>query len=424
MKRFFRWVIGITVVGIMLVALPTQNVKAQPGISVSFQMFYDQLSPYGQWIDDPEYGYVWIPDVGNDFRPYYTNGRWALTEYGNTWISNYNWGWAPFHYGRWVYNNYYGWVWIPGNEWGPAWVSWRSGGGYYGWAPLGPGININISLGNYNAPYDWWTFIPCRYIYSNNYYNYWRGPRYNTTIIHQTTIINNHYNNRYIYGPRRNDIERHTGGRVTVYQIRDDRSPGRSSMRRNEVSIYRPQVERNENQGQRPAPRRVIQAERPINEKRAPVQNNERPNIERGQRSERAINSRNENLQRQQEINRRETEQRNRVERQQVEQQRINQERVQRERVEQQQREQNIRMERQRAEQENRRQMQERRDQQQIEQRQKNMQQQREQPSRSFDRQPQQREWRRPEPQMQRLDRSQPQQSQPSPQRERAPGRR
>lgn len=31
-----------------------------------------------------------------------------------------------------------GWVWVPGVEWAPAWVSWRVGGGYIGWAPLPP----------------------------------------------------------------------------------------------------------------------------------------------------------------------------------------------------------------------------------------------------------------------------------------------
>ena len=27
---------------------------------------------------------------------------------------------------------------MPGREWGPAWVSWRTGGDYVGWAPLPP----------------------------------------------------------------------------------------------------------------------------------------------------------------------------------------------------------------------------------------------------------------------------------------------
>src|ERR1700749_3701227 len=64
------------------------------------QVFYDELSPYGQWIDYPDYGYVWQPNVDADFRPYETNGYWAYSDYGWTWVSNYSWGWATFHYGR------------------------------------------------------------------------------------------------------------------------------------------------------------------------------------------------------------------------------------------------------------------------------------------------------------------------------------
>ena len=124
-----------------------QNRASAQQPDVSFQVFYDQLSPYGQWIDYPNYGYVWIPDAGSDFAPYSTRGHWIITDYGFTWVSDYDWGWAPFHYGRWDYDNYYGWFWIPDNEWGPAWVSWRRADGYYGWEPMGPGISINISFG-------------------------------------------------------------------------------------------------------------------------------------------------------------------------------------------------------------------------------------------------------------------------------------
>src|SRR2546426_4578479 len=31
-----------------------------------------------------------------------------------------------------------GWAWIPGEEWGPAFVQWRHGGDYVGWAPMPP----------------------------------------------------------------------------------------------------------------------------------------------------------------------------------------------------------------------------------------------------------------------------------------------
>src|SRR5665647_2087301 len=95
----------------------SKQASAQQG-NVSFQVFYDELSPYGQWVDDPNYGYIWIPDAGQDFVPYSSNGYWVLSDYGWTWVSDYNWGWAPFHYGRWDFNNYYGWFWIPDNVWG------------------------------------------------------------------------------------------------------------------------------------------------------------------------------------------------------------------------------------------------------------------------------------------------------------------
>lgn len=227
---------------LLMVTGATQKVMAQ-GDDVSLQSFYDELSPYGTWIQDPQYGYVWRPDVEQgDFRPYYTNGRWAMTEYGNTWVSNYDWGWAPFHYGRWVYNRYGQWIWIPDTTWGPAWVSWRSGGGYYGWAPMGPGMNININL---NIPDLWWVFIPQRNIYYDSFPRYYS--RRNVTIIHNTTIINNTYvNNRRTYysGPRADDIRRATGRDVRVYNVNTTGRPSRSNINGNSVDIYTPRPSR------------------------------------------------------------------------------------------------------------------------------------------------------------------------------------
>src|SRR6185312_12078650 len=110
MKRF-KEILKLAVLSISIfISMPAQKVQAQPGTDVSIQDFYDNLSPYGQWVDDQEYGYVFVPNVEQGFRPYYTDGYWAMTEYGNTWVSNYPWGWACFHYGRWTYDTYYGWV--------------------------------------------------------------------------------------------------------------------------------------------------------------------------------------------------------------------------------------------------------------------------------------------------------------------------
>ncbi len=216
---------------------------AQPGVSVPVESFYDELAPYGQWTQYPGYGNVWIPNAGPDFQPYSTGGHWIMTEYGNTWVSDYAWGWGPFHYGRWLYDSAYGgWLWLPDTDWAPAWVSWRSGGGYYGWAPLGPGVNINI-----NIPAPYWTFVPQVYFTSPSWYSY-SVPRPRLGSIYQnTTIINNYYrsNNRsYSFGPPRGDIERITRQSIPVYRIDRMDRPGRSVVGNGSVGFYNPRQAR------------------------------------------------------------------------------------------------------------------------------------------------------------------------------------
>jgi len=125
----------------------------------AYSQFQTALAPYGGWDYDSSYGYVWSPSasiVGTGFSPYATGGNWALTEYGWTWVSDWSWGWAPFHYGRWI-TRAGRWSWVPGSMWGPAWVSWRSGGGYVGWSPLPPrGVRLAGGTGA-GSP---WRFAP------------------------------------------------------------------------------------------------------------------------------------------------------------------------------------------------------------------------------------------------------------------------
>ena len=105
---------------------------------VTFSYFYDSLQPYGEWVDVDTYGYCWQPrGMERDWRPY-TDGYWSYTDAGWTWISYEDFGSITYHYGRWVNLEDYGWVWKPDYEWGPAWVSWRQGDEYIGWAPLPP----------------------------------------------------------------------------------------------------------------------------------------------------------------------------------------------------------------------------------------------------------------------------------------------
>jgi len=256
------------------------KVNAQAGASVSFSVFYSNLSPYGQWVNDPGYGNVWVPNVDVGFRPYYTNGYWVMTEYGNTWVSSYPWGWAPFHYGRWVYDGYYGWVWVPDDVWGPAWVDWRYGGGVYGWAPLAPGISVGFALGGgYYCPDDWWIFVPQTYIYSPVVYRYYYGPRYSPSYIRSTTIINNTYVNggaTYVTGPRVSEVQRATGQPVRTYSVRDMNSPGGTSVSNGAVAIYRPRVSTSAG-GRSVAPSNVVRAERPIGKPQSVTANGGKP---------------------------------------------------------------------------------------------------------------------------------------------------
>jgi hypothetical protein len=101
--------------------------------------YYDDLSPYGSWVDLDGYGWCWQPTalaVNPNWQPYRDAGYWVYTDSGWFWQSDYTWGWAPFHYGRWFHHERNGWVWFPDRVWGPAWVTWRTVDNDCGWAPL------------------------------------------------------------------------------------------------------------------------------------------------------------------------------------------------------------------------------------------------------------------------------------------------
>ncbi len=213
---------------------------------VSYETFYDELQPYGNWINYPEYGNVWQPYALEGFRPYETGGRWVSTVDGWAWASDYNWGWAPFHYGRWLYDQSIGWAWVPGYEWAPAWVTWGQYNDYYAWAPLAPGINI--SFGNtWRAPANYWSFVPRNCInYSN--LNRYTVNNYNTNV-NNITIINNYnsYNQRDYYhrGPDYQEVQRFTRKPITPVSIASTNKPGLSRVINKQFEVYRPSMSPN-----------------------------------------------------------------------------------------------------------------------------------------------------------------------------------
>ncbi|MEX0883443.1 MAG: DUF6600 domain-containing protein, partial [Cyclobacteriaceae bacterium] len=220
----------------------TKKSIANP-LSVSFQVFYDELMPYGDWVEDPHYGFIWIPYVDPGFQPYRTNGHWVMSRFGNTWVSNYDWGWAAFHYGRWFFSDLYGWAWIPDYEWGPSWVNWRTGSGYYGWHPMAPRVQFYVYLGF--PAYHHWVFVPRRRLLSRNIYRYYMGGRNVNVIYNQTTVINNTYinnNTTYVTGPSRSELRRVTNRNIPVYEVNNGRRPGRTIVKKNQIQVYRPEI--------------------------------------------------------------------------------------------------------------------------------------------------------------------------------------
>lgn len=183
--------------------------------AVSYETFYDALSPYGTWIDYPEYGHVWHPDVA-DFRPYATNGYWEFIDgpmYLDGewyWDSGYEWGWAPFHYGTWFYDDAYGWLWEPGYSWSPAWVEWGvAGEDYFAWAPVTP---VGIERHGYE-----WNMVPRRNFYDHD--------------LHASLVSSNRMMSEalkikpVLEGPGVKEIEDASGHVVMLKQLYDVSSP-------------------------------------------------------------------------------------------------------------------------------------------------------------------------------------------------------
>ncbi len=142
-----RWKISAFLIVFMIISAAVIQNRAHAESVVTIDLFYQELSPYGEWSPHPEFGYIWQPvGVPPDWKPY-TDGRWEWSDQGWLWISYEPWGWATYHYGRWVYDDYAGWVWIPGTTWAPAWVSWQESPEYIVWSPLPPDRAFFVEIG-------------------------------------------------------------------------------------------------------------------------------------------------------------------------------------------------------------------------------------------------------------------------------------
>jgi hypothetical protein len=163
---------------------------------------YEDLDDNGEWVSEPEYGYVWRPTrVSSSWAPY-RYGRWVyVSPWGYSWVDDARWGYAPFHYGRWasIRNR---WCWVPGPRhirpvYAPALVGWVGG----------PSVGVSVSFGSVG----WYPLGPRDIFYP--------GYRYTPRYIRYVNVSNTYYiNHNHFYGrrlpPPRFDY-RHYPGAVT-----------------------------------------------------------------------------------------------------------------------------------------------------------------------------------------------------------------
>lgn len=289
-----RWKFPALALIIIFTSIAALTVKSQAQ-TVNIDLFYEELSPYGQWSPHPEFGDIWQPyNVGADWKPY-TDGRWAWSDQGWIWISYEPWGWATYHYGRWIFDDYQGWIWIPGTTWAPAWVSWHQSPEYIGWSPLPPdrgffveiGFNFNFYKSNYYKPY---YYKPHHHHHKHRhkkrryYHDYYHNPHnYRPPAKHSVFLPHHkfghhkhagkaaipppHYdlvlrksrnvtnikrvNNKVInYGPDRHYVEKHSNRKLVKHKIvekNNNKFRGRknvNNIQNDSYNVYRPRIER------------------------------------------------------------------------------------------------------------------------------------------------------------------------------------
>jgi hypothetical protein len=217
--------LAICVAGSLSLGLSSTSAELEVSAGVSIHTtsdFYEPLTPSGKWVEVGFYGHCWHPaGVGAGWRPY-CNGYWEWTDAGWYWVSDEPWAWACYHYGTWINDANSRWCWVPGVEWAPAWVNWRIGVDYIGWAPCGPtGFIVEPTF---------YVFVESQH-FSDHI-------RPDSVIVNNATIINNtaeiSNNRREVRqfdgksqtvivnnGPKIDVVEKMTGKKFTAVSVRE-----------------------------------------------------------------------------------------------------------------------------------------------------------------------------------------------------------
>jgi hypothetical protein len=231
--------------------------QAAADTEIDVSVFYTSLAPYGEWIHLEPHGWAWVPEnVDYGWRPY-TVGQWRWVEpHGWMWVSDEPWGWATYHYGRWTYADDYGWAWVPGTTWGPAWVAFRYGDPWVGWAPLPPGpgwrydaspeiasLNATVGLGWFA-----WSFVSLQHFAAPDMRSRVLVNAYNPYLVEHTqwstryAAVAGGYANQSIDVAQ---VERAQGARLPRLRLQEATDPGHGAGARVEgeaVVVYRPRI--------------------------------------------------------------------------------------------------------------------------------------------------------------------------------------
>lgn len=239
--------------------------------TVSFQSFYDVLSPMGEWIqvtkedvnedldegsgqgyssaaNDEPFLFIWKPsNVNADWKPY-MNGKWIYTNHGWLWQSKDAWGNSTYNYGRWYNSRKYGWVWMPGYAWAPAWVRWKVSNDHVGWAPLTPKAKWESDKGINNNNYSYknkdndWIFVQKEGFVDELTTANTVNPMMNTDLVKKSESITDiKLENEVVTnnGPDAADIEKRTGKKLQKRYLKFTKERNNFKFGENDVVISR-----------------------------------------------------------------------------------------------------------------------------------------------------------------------------------------